>query len=137
MKLLPGAHPADFAEGKLDLLCVTPEATGWAGLSAVNCRCSSCRGRRAPWSRGAALRQCGELRHITQGHLTFSSLEGTRSAWRSSGRSWMWTAAWWNSREFVLPFPPGLPPAGYWLRRGPAPAGRGAGKLADGTKEAK
>ena len=37
-RLRSGRHPAELAEGVLDLLVVSPGALGWAGAGAVDCR---------------------------------------------------------------------------------------------------
>ncbi|MCQ4866575.1 hypothetical protein [Pseudoflavonifractor phocaeensis] len=138
VKLLPGAHPADFAEGKLDLLCVTPEATGWAGLSAVNCRVLLLPGTAGPLARGLRCVSAVSYGTSPRDTLTFSSLEGDQICLALQREIVDVDGGVVEQQEFVLPFPPGLPPAGYLAAAGVLLLlGVEPGKLADGTKEAK
>lgn len=72
--LLRGRHPAELAVGTLDLLVVSPRATGWAGAGSVSCRMVLLPGSAAPMARG--LRVEGAVSYGTgpRNTITLSSL---------------------------------------------------------------
>lgn len=77
-RLIAGRHPAELAEPALDLLVVSPGATGWAGVSTVSCRTALLPGQAGPLARllrGECVVSYGTSPKDT---LTFSSLEGNR-----------------------------------------------------------
>lgn len=70
-----GRHPAELAGEVLDLLVVSPRATGWAGAASVSCRLVLLPGSAAPMARG--LRVEGAVSYGTgpKDTITLSSLE--------------------------------------------------------------
>lgn len=77
--LLRGSHGADFAAQPLDLLCVSPAATGWAGLNALECRTLLLPGPAGPLARGLRCKCAVSYGASPRDTLTFSSLEGGRA----------------------------------------------------------
>lgn len=67
-RLRSGRHPAELAEGVLDLLVVSPGALGWAGAGAVDCRTVLLPGGAGPAGPRIAHRPGGQLRHLPSGH---------------------------------------------------------------------
>ena len=76
--LLRGRHPAELAVGMLDLLVISPRATGWAGAGSVSCRLVLLPGSAAPMARG--LRVEGAVSYGTgpKNTITLSSLDSDR-----------------------------------------------------------
>ncbi len=70
-----GRHPAELAGDKLDLLVVSPGATGWAGASSVNCRLLLLPGSAGPLSRGMKVEGAISYGAGAQNTITLSSLE--------------------------------------------------------------
>lgn len=74
--LVRGAHPAQLSGARLDLLAVSPQATGWAGAGAIHCAMALLPGTAGPLARrlgGGCVVSYGTSHRDT---LTFSSLEG-------------------------------------------------------------
>jgi len=73
-------HPALLAGLNLDLLIVSPGATGWAGAGALNCRTALLPGGRSALTR--ALPAGTVLSYGASGRntLTLSSLDGSRAS---------------------------------------------------------
>ena len=118
VELLRGVHPAELAEHRLDLLCVAPEATGWAGLGAVDCRALLLPGTAGPLARGLRCASAVSYGTSPRDTLTFSSLEGDQICLALQREIVDVRGGVVEQQEFVLPFPPGLPPSGYLAAAG-------------------
>lgn len=111
--LVGGAHPADFTAGALDLLCISPAATGWAGANAVDCRMLLLPGTAGPLARGLLCACAVSYGTSPKDTLTFSSLEGTQICVALQRELVTLDGSVVEQQEFVLPFTPGQSPLPY------------------------
>ena len=105
--LFQGRHPAELTVGVLDLLVVSPRATGWAGAGSVNCRLVLLPGSAAPMARGMHVEGAVSYGTGPKDTITLSSLgESTiclavqRELVTVNGRIV-------ERQELVLPYPAG------------------------------
>ena len=75
---LRGRHPAELAGENLDLLVVSPNATGWAGAASVTCRIVLLPGGAGPMARGMRVESAVSYGAGPQNTITLSSLEGDK-----------------------------------------------------------
>ena len=73
-------HPAGLAGLELDLLVVSPSATGWAGAGALNCRTALVPGGRASLTRLLPAGTLISYGPSSRNTLTLSSLDGRRAS---------------------------------------------------------
>lgn len=103
-------HPAAFSDEFFDLLLVSPEASGWAGGCAIQCRTALLPGSAGPLTRvlkaNSAVSYGGSVRDT----LTISSLEGSQICVALQRDLLTLRGATLDRQEFVLPFPPGEDP---------------------------
>lgn len=111
--LLSGSHPADFTCGRLDLLCVSAGAAGWAGLGAVDCRMLLLPGSAGPLARGSRCACAVSYGTSPRDTLTFSSLEGEKICVSLQRELVTLEGCVVEQQELVLPFPPGASPLPY------------------------
>lgn len=109
-ELLGGSHPADFAAGKLALLCISPNAVGWAGANAVDCRMLLLPGAAGPLARNLRCSCAVSYGTSPKDTLTVSSLEGERICVALQRELVTLKGERVEEQEFVLPFPPGRSP---------------------------
>lgn len=76
--LLRGTHPAELAVGTLDLLVVSPRATGWGGAGSVSCRLVLLPQSAAPMARGLRVEGAVSYGAGPRNTITLSSLDGKR-----------------------------------------------------------
>lgn len=113
VELIRGGHGADFAVGKLDLLCISPAAIGWAGANAVDCRMLLIPGAAGPLARGLRCTCAVSYGTSHKDTLTFSSLEGAQICVALQRELVTLGGAVVEQQELVLPFPPEKPPLPY------------------------
>ncbi len=118
IRLLRGRHPADFTAGPLDLLCISPAATGWAGLGAVDCRMLLLPGSAGPLARGLRCACAVSYGTSPKDTLTFSSLEGDQICVALQRELVTLDGGVVEQQEFVLPFPPESDPMAYLAAAG-------------------
>lgn len=106
IELLRGRHPADFSGKRLDLLCISPGATGWAGLGAVDCRVLLLPGAAGPLARGLRCACAVSYGTSPKDTLTFSSLEGEQLCAALQRELVTLDGGVVEQQEFVLTFPP-------------------------------
>lgn len=106
VELLRGNHPADFTDGKLDLLCISPAATGWAGANAVDCRMLLIPGAAGPLARGLRCSCAVSYGTSPKDTLTFSSLEGAHICVALQRELVTLKGGVVEQQEFILPYPP-------------------------------
>lgn len=111
--LLQGSHPADFREGRLDLLCITASARGWAGAGAVDCRMLLLPGGLGPLARGLRCACAVSYGTSPKDTLTFSSLEGDQICVALQRELVTLAGGVVEQQEWVLPFPAGSDPMDY------------------------
>lgn len=106
-ELCRGRHPAELAGEVLDLLVVSPQATGWAGAASVNCRLVLLPGSAAPMARG--LRVEGAVSYGTgpKDTITLSSLEGDKICLAIQRELVTVQGGVVDRQELVLPYPAG------------------------------
>lgn len=104
--LRPGRHPADLAGVTLDLLVVSPGATGWAGAGAVDCRTVLLPGAAAVLARTLRTGQAVSYGTSPRDTLTFSSLEGDRLCMALQRELVTLEGTVVEQQELVLPYPP-------------------------------
>ena len=73
-------HPALLAGLSLDLLIVSPGATGWAGAGAINCRTALLPGGRSALTRALPAGVVLSYGASSRNTLTLSSLDGQRAS---------------------------------------------------------
>ena len=112
-ELLRGNHPADFTDGKLDLLCISPSATGWAGANAVDCRMLLIPGDAGPLARGLCCSCAVSYGTSPKDTLTFSSLEGSQICVALQRELVTLGGEIVEQQELVLPFTPEKSPLPY------------------------
>lgn len=104
--LRPGQHPADLTGVTLDLLVVSPGATGWAGAGAVDCRTVLLPGGAALLARTLRTRQAVSYGTSPRDTLTFSSLEGDQLCMALQRELVTLEGTVVEQQELVLPYPP-------------------------------
>lgn len=112
-ELIRGDHPADFTDGKLDLLCISPSATGWAGAGAVDCRMLLIPGAAGPLARGLRCSCAVSYGTSPKDTLTFSSLEGDQICVALQRELVTLGGGIVEQQELVLPFAPQKSPMPY------------------------
>ena len=115
--LLWGRHPAELAVGTLDLLVVSPRATGWAGAGSVSCRLVLLPQSAAPMARG--LRVEGAVSYGTglRNTITLSSLDGGRLCLAVQRELVTVSGGIVERQELVLPCPTQQPDPDLLLAR--------------------
>jgi len=105
--LFRGGHPAELTVGTLDLLVVSPRATGWAGAASVSCRLVLLPGSAAPMAHG--LRVEGAVSYGTgpKNTVTLSSLEGDKICLAIQRELVTVQGGIVERQELVLPYPAG------------------------------
>ena len=105
--LLRGRHPAELAMGTLDLLVISPRATGWAGAASVNCRLVLLPGSAAPMARGLHVEGAVSYGTGSKDTITLSSLEGNRICLAIQRELVTVKGGIVERQELVLPYPAG------------------------------
>lgn len=105
-ELLRGEHPADFTDGHLELLCISPSAVGWAGAGAIQCQTLLLPGAAGPLARGLRCACAVSYGTSPKDTLTFSSLEGDRICVALQRELVTLDGDVVEQQEFSLPFPP-------------------------------
>lgn len=118
VRLLRGTHPADFTSEALDLLCITPDAVGWAGAGAIDCRMLLVPGALGPLAR--ILRPACAVSYgvSPKDTLTLSSLEGDQICLALQRELVTLEGVLVEEQEWVLPFPVGSDPMDYLAAAG-------------------
>ena len=119
-RLRSGRHPAELAEGVLDLLVVSPGALGWAGAGAVDCRTVLLPGGAGPLARALRTGQAVSYGTSPRDTLTFSSLEGDRICLALQRELVTLQGTVVEQQEMVLPFPPEASPLPFLATAGTA-----------------
>ena len=116
--LLRGRHPAELAGRQLDLLVAGPDAAGWAGAGAVDCRTVLLHG--AAGSLARSLRPCCAVSYGTSPRdtLTLSSLEGDHICLALQRELVTLAGEVVEQQELVLPFPPDASPLPFLAAAG-------------------
>ncbi len=117
-RLRSGRHPAELAEGVLDLLVVSPGALGWAGAGAVDCRTVLLPGGAGPLARALRTGQAVSYGTSPRDTLTFSSLEGDRICLALQRELVTLQGTVVEQQEMVLPFPPEVSPLPFLATAG-------------------
>ena len=105
--LLRGRHPAELAVGVLDLLVVSPRATGWAGATSVNCRLVLLPGSAAPMARGMHVEGAVSYGTGPKNTITLSSLGETTICLAIQRELVTVNGSIVERQELVLPYPAG------------------------------
>ena len=105
--LFRGRHPAELSVGTLDLLVVSPQATGWAGAGSVNCRLVLLPGSAAPMARGMHVEGAVSYGTGPKNTITLSSLEGNRICLAIQRELVTVQGGIVERQELVLPYPAG------------------------------
>jgi len=113
-----GANAGEFGTDPMDLLCIAPGAAAWAGLRAVECRMLLLPGLAGPLARGLRCASAVSYGTSPRDTLTFSSLEGDKICLALQRELVAVDGGVVEQQEFVLPFPPGLPPLEYLAAAG-------------------
>lgn len=109
-QLYCGSHPAEFAAAPLDLLCVSPGSSGWAGAGAVHCRTVLLPGTAGPLARALRCAQTVSYGTSPRDSLTFSSLEGGHISLALQRELVTLDGTVLEQQELILPFPQGGAP---------------------------
>ena len=117
-RLRSGRHPAELAEGVLDLLVVSPGALGWAGAGAVDCRTVLLPGGAGPLARALRTGQAVSYGTSPRDTLTFSSLEGDRICLALQRELVTLQGTVVEQQAMVLPFPPEVSPLPFLATAG-------------------
>lgn len=104
--LLRGRHPAELAGESLDLLVVSPRATGWAGAASVTCRLLLLPGGAGPLIRGMKVEGAVSYGAGARNTITLSSLEGGRICLAVQRELVTVEGSVVERQELVLPYPP-------------------------------
>ena len=116
--LFRGRHPAELAIGTLDLLVVSPRATGWAGAASVNCRLILLPGSAAPLARGLRVEEAVSYGTGAKNTITLSSLEGDTLCLAIQRELVTVNGGVVERQELVLPYPAGQNPDLFMARVG-------------------
>ena len=116
--LFRGRHPAELAGRQLDLLVAAPDAAGWAGAGAVDCRAVLLHGAAGPLARN--LRPCCAVSYGTSPRdtLTLSSLEGNQICLALQRELVTLAGEVVEPQELVLPFSPDTAPLPFLAAAG-------------------
>ena len=104
---LQGRHPAELAGENLDLLVVSPAATGWAGAASVTCRIVLLPGGAGPMARGMHVESAVSYGTGPQNTITLSSLEGDKICLAIQRELVTVEGCVVERQELVLPYPAG------------------------------
>ena len=102
-----GRHPAELAGESLDLLAVSPGATGWAGAASVTCRLLLLPGSAGPLARGMRVEEVVSYGTGPQNTITLSSLEGDKICLAVQRELVTVEGGVVERQELVLPYPAG------------------------------
>lgn len=105
--LYRGRHPAELAGESLDLLVVSPRATGWAGATSVSCRLVLLPGSAGPLARGMRVEGAVSYGTGAQNTITLSSLEGDKICLAIQRELVTVEGGVVERQELVLPYPAG------------------------------
>ena len=105
--LLCGRHPAELAGESLDLLVVSPSATGWAGAASVTCRMVLLPGSAGPLARGMRVESAVSYGTGPKDTITLSSLEGDKICLAVQRELVTVEGGVVERQELVLPYPAG------------------------------
>ena len=105
--LLRGRHPAELAVGRLDLLVVSPRATGWAGAGSVSCRLVLLPQSAAPMARGLRVEGAVSYGTGSRNTITLSSLDSDRICLAVQRELVTVSGGIVERQELVLPCPTG------------------------------
>ncbi len=109
-ELLRGEHPAEFGTRALDLLCLAPGASGWAGLGAVDCRILLLPGVAGPLAKGLRCQSAVSYGTSPKDTLTLSSLEGDKLCLSLQREVVTVEGKVLEQQEILVPLPPGRSP---------------------------
>ena len=115
--LLSGRHPAELAGESLDLLVVSPGATGWAGAASVTCRLLLLPGSAGPLARGMQVEGAVSYGTGPKNTITLSSLEGDRICLAIQRELVTVEGGVVERQELVLPYPAGQEPPDLFMAR--------------------
>ncbi|MDE7170929.1 MAG: hypothetical protein K2O11_03500 [Oscillospiraceae bacterium] len=102
-------HPALLAGLTLDLLIVSPGATGWAGAGALNCRTALLPGGRSALTRALPAGVVLSYGASSRNTLTLSSLDGQRASVAVQREFIDLDGKAVDRQELVLPYDGGSP----------------------------
>ena len=105
--LFCGCHPAELAGESLDLLVVSPGATGWAGAASVTCRLLLLPGSAGPLARGMQVEGAVSYGAGPKNTITLSSLEGDKICLAIQRELVTVEGGVVERQELVLPYPAG------------------------------
>ena len=105
--LLRGRHPAELAGEVLDLLVISPQATGWAGAASVNCRLVLLPGSAAPMARGLHVEGAVSYGTGPKNTIALSSLDENRICLAIQRELVTVRGGVVERQELVLPYPSG------------------------------
>lgn len=105
--LFCGRHPAELAGESLDLLVVSPAATGWAGAASVTCRMVLLPGSAGPMARGMHVESAVSYGAGPKNTITLSSLEGDKICLAIQRELVTVEGRVVERQELVLPYPAG------------------------------
>lgn len=105
--LLRGRHPAELAGESLDLLVVSPRATGWAGAASVSCRMVLLPGSAGPMARDMRVESAVSYGPGPKDTITLSSLEGDKICLAVQRELVTVEGSVVERQELVLPYPAG------------------------------
>ena len=105
--LFCGRHPAELAGADLDLLVVSPGATGWAGAASVSCRLVLLPGSAGPLARGMHVEGAVSYGTGPKDTITLSSLEGDKICLAIQRELVTVEGGVVERQELVLPYPAG------------------------------
>ena len=106
-RLYCGRHPAELTGESLDLLVVSPRATGWAGAASVTCRLLLLPGGAGPLTRGMKVEGAVSYGAGTQNTIALSSLDGERICLAIQRELVTVEGGVVERQELVLPYPAG------------------------------
>lgn len=112
--LIAGDHPACWADRPLDLLILSPCATGWAGAGVIQTGTVLIPGGLGPLARSFHTRCAVSYGTSPKDSLTLSSLEGPQICIAVQRELVTVDGAVVEQQELVMPFPQGLSPQ-PWL----------------------
>lgn len=102
-----GRHPAELTGESLDLLVVSPRATGWAGAASVTCRLLLLPGSAGPLTRGMKVEGAVSYGTGPRDTITLSSLEGDKICLAVQRELVTVKGSVVERQELVLPYPTG------------------------------
>ena len=106
-RLLRGRHPAELAGESLDLLVVSPRATGWAGAASVSCRMVLLPGSAGPMAGDMRVESAVSYGPGPKDTITLSSLEGDKICLAVQRELVTVEGSVVERQELVLPYPAG------------------------------